>query len=274
MAWLALTLEVAPEGADALSEALMEAGAQSVGIDGFDRPCRTLSALLPPGCDAAALLREASIAAALPLPSYATREVDDADWVRRTQAQFVPTEIGARLWVGASWHRPPAGRLAVWIDPGLAFGTGTHPTTRLMLAFLERTVRGGEAVLDYGCGSGILAIAAAKLGASTVEAVDIDPQAVDTTASNARNNGVALRAALPGGLPPRDYDLVVANILAQPLIDLAPGLVERLRRGGRLALAGILDSQAHDVAAAYAPWFDMAVESVEDGWVLLAGGRP
>jgi ribosomal protein L11 methyltransferase len=200
-------------------------------------------------------------------------ELADEDWVNKTQAQFAPIEIGARLWIGASWHQPPPGRLAVRLDPGLAFGTGTHPTTQLALNFLEANTLGGKSVLDYGCGSGILAIAAAKLGAARVDGVDVDPQAVETASANARANGVELRAALPEALPAAAYDIVVSNILTQPLIVLAPLLAARCARHGRIALAGILESQAAKVVAAYAPWFDIGTRATLEGWALVAGRR-
>jgi ribosomal protein L11 methyltransferase len=161
----------------------------------------------------------------------------------------------------------------VQIDPGLAFGTGSHPTTRLVLLFLERTLRGGESLLDYGCGSGILAIAAAKLGAGRIDAVDLDPEAVETAAANALANRVDLRAALPEALPMATYDIVVSNILAQPLMVLAPLLAARAASGGRIALSGILEPQAAEVLAAYVPWFDLQIDRTEDGWALLAGTR-
>jgi ribosomal protein L11 methyltransferase len=160
--------------------------------------------------------------------------------------------------------------VAVRIDPGLAFGTGTHPSTKLVLAWLERVVRGGERVLDYGCGSGILAITAAKLGASHVDGVDVDPQAVETALGNARANNVPMKAVLPDALGAAHYDVVVANILAQPLIVLAPLLAVR---GRRIALSGILDEQAEEVARAYQPWFEMRLGGSEERWVLLEGER-
>jgi ribosomal protein L11 methyltransferase len=161
----------------------------------------------------------------------------------------------------------------VRIDPGLAFGTGSHPTTRLVLGFLERTIRGGERVLDYGCGSGILAIAAAKLGASRVDAVDVDPGALEVTRENARANAVTVVASLPEALAAGRYDALVANILAQPLIELAPALARQAGQGARLALSGVLETQAAEVAQAYAAHFDMAIGAAEDSWVLLTGVR-
>jgi ribosomal protein L11 methyltransferase len=274
MPWLALTLEVDAEAAEAMSEALMEAGAQSVAIDALEHSRPTVQALLRPEDDADRLVQEAAHAAGFPAaPPFTTRSVPDEDWVRTTQAQFEPLEVGARLWVGPSWHEPPPRRAVVRIDPGLAFGTGSHPTTRLVLGFLERTVRGGERVLDYGCGSGILALAAAKLGAARVDGVDVDPQAVETALANARANGVELRAALPEALPVARYDIVVSNILAQPLIVLAPLLAQRTAPGGRLALAGILHSQGEEVAAAYRPWFEVDATELCEGWVLVSGVR-
>ena len=271
MPWRALTLQVEAGAAEAMSEALLEAGAQSVSIDKPDQPSVTLCALVELQLDPDACLRAAARSAGLgATPTYTAAEIADEDWVRSTQAQFVPVEIGERLWIGPSWREPPADRIAVRVDPGLAFGTGTHATTQLVLGFLERTIRGGEGVLDYGCGSGILAIAAAKLGAARVDGVDVDPQAVEVTLANARANGVSLNAMLPDALGAGHYDVVVSNILAQPLILLAPLLAAR---GPRIALAGILDEQAEEVAAAYQSWFDLKPGAREEPWVLLEGER-
>ncbi len=274
MSWIALTLQVDAGAAEAMSEALVDAGAQSVCIDQPDFARPTLQALITEGEDARALVdaaaRAAGLASSFPFTAV---PVADQDWVRRTQAEFAPIEIGARLWVGPSWHQPPRERVAVRIDPGLAFGTGSHPTTQLVLNFLDKVIWGGERVLDYGCGSGVLALAAAKLGAAQVDGADADPQAVETALANARVNRVELRAWLPDGLPDGLYDIVVSNILAQPLIVLAPLLAARTRPGGRLALAGILQSQAEPVARAYDPWFHTEVTDVRDGWALLCGRR-
>jgi ribosomal protein L11 methyltransferase len=265
MAWLALTLRVEPAAAEAFSDALLEAGAQSVWVEG-----ETVGAVLALGTDPQMLVGAAAQASGIAPPSFSSARLEDQDWVRASQAQLAPIAIGERLWVGARWHEAPRGRTAVRIDPGLAFGTGSHPTTRLILVFLEQAIRGGERVLDYGCGSGILAIAAAKLGAAHVDAVDLDPDAVATARANAAANGVELNAVLPDELPAAGYDIVVSNILAQPLIVLAPLLASR---GGRIALSGVLETQAGPVVEAYAPWFDLTVGAREEGWALLVGAK-
>jgi ribosomal protein L11 methyltransferase len=273
MASLSLSVEVESAAAEFLSEALLEAGAASVTIDGPDRSRVQVTALFPPDSDPAAALETALKECGAPRLPFSIEQIADDDWVRRSQAQFAPARLG-RLWIGASWHEAPKDcPLVVRLDPGLAFGTGSHASTRLVLAFLERTIHGGESVLDYGCGSGILAIAAGRLGANRIDAVDIDPQAVQVTKTNAAANGIVLGAYLPDGLPAGCYELVVANILAQPLIALAPLLAGRAQRGGRLALAGVLDAQVEEVAAAYAPWFDMAIGPHEEGWALITGRR-
>lgn len=274
MPWLAVKLEIDAALAEPLSDALLEAGAQSVAIDRPEAHRPSVNALLALQTDVLALLERAAGYCRLPqVPAFAVARIEDQDWVRRTQAQFAPLEIGKRLWIGANWHRPPPGRLAVRLDPGLAFGTGSHATTRLILQFLESNIQGGERVLDYGCGSGILAIAAAKLGAALVDATDIDPQAIESATQNAAANGVRVRAMLPEDLPPVTYDFVISNILAQPLIVLAPLLAARTGRGGRIALSGVLESQAGEVARAYAGWFNLETAALDEGWALIAGKR-
>jgi len=273
MPWQALTLELDSAAAEALSEALLEAGAESVALEaiGDDWRRQRLRVLVGAEAPAARIVERAAAAAGVADPRYALATLQDEDWVRLGQAQFEPFSVG-RLWVGPSWSEPPfAARAAVRIDPGLAFGTGSHPSTRLVLRFLEARVRGGERVLDYGCGSGILAITAAKLGAGQVDAVEIDPQAVRTCRANAVANAVAVRAGLPEEIASEPYDIVVANILSQPLIVLAPALAART--GGWLALSGILDSQARGVAEAYAPELRLETLASEDGWALVAGAR-
>jgi ribosomal protein L11 methyltransferase len=270
MPWLALTLEVERAAAEAFSDALLDAGARSVSLEASDAPRQRLTAVLGVEDDFAALLGKASQAIGIAPPRFSIEKLDDQDWVRASQAQFAPVTIGERLWVGPSWHEPPPGRIAVRIDPGLAFGTGSHASTKLVLSYLEKNIKGGERVLDYGCGSGILTIAAAKLGAAQVDAVDLDPLALDTTRANALANGVHLNATLADALSAVVYDLVVSNILAQPLVVLAPLLAQR---SVRIALSGILDSQAEEVARAYEPWFHMRTGKIEDGWALLIGTR-
>jgi ribosomal protein L11 methyltransferase len=274
MPWLALTAEVEARWADAFSDALLWAGAQSTAVEGPEGPTPRVSALLARDAEPGALVAAAAAHCGLtPPPPFALTQLADDDWVRRTQAQFAPLEIG-RLWIGASWHAAPAtAHTIVRLDPGLAFGTGSHPTTRLMLEHLERELQGGESVLDYGCGSGILAIAAAKLGARRVAAVDLDEEAVAATRDNAERNSVAVEACQPGALAPGVYDMVLSNILAQPLIVLAPLLASRTAPRGRLALAGLLATQADEVAAAYAPAFELAIAGRLEEWVLLAGRR-
>lgn len=273
MAWLALTAVVEARWADAFSEALLWAGAESCAIDAPDGPAPRVSALLATHAEPAALVAAAAAHCGLAqAPCFSLERLADDDWVRRTQAQFAPLEL-ERLWIGASWHRAPAGKPVLRLDPGLAFGTGSHATTRLMLGFIEREVAGGERVLDYGCGSGILAIAAAKLGARCVDAVDVDPQAVETTRANARDNDVAVHAYDAEAQPAGAYDLVLSNILAQPLIVLAPLLASRTAPGGQLALAGLLAPHAEEVAAAYSRWFDLRIDRRLDEWLLLAGRK-
>ena len=203
----------------------------------------------------------------------AMRPVVEQDWVRITQSQFAPVEVTPQFWIVPSWHEPPAGAThVIRLDPGLAFGTGTHPTTRMCLRWIARQApalqAGWSRVLDYGCGSGILAIGAGLHGAQGIDAVDIDPAAVTSTEANAAANGVALRAGLPE-LATATYPLVLANILATPLKLLAPLLAGHVAPGGHLVLAGILERQADELKAAYAPWCALEVTDQEDGWILM-----
>jgi ribosomal protein L11 methyltransferase len=201
------------------------------------------------------------------------RAVGDADWVRLTQSQFAPVPITSTLWVVPSWHEAPAqAERVIRLDPGLAFGTGTHPTTRMCLRWIAAHACDWSRVLDYGCGSGILAIAAAMHGARGVEAVDIDPAAVEATRANAQANGVRVEAGLPD-VANGTYPLVLANILATPLKLLAPLLAAHVAPGGQLVLAGILDRQADELRAAHAPSLDLVVADREDGWILMTGRR-
>jgi len=199
------------------------------------------------------------------------REVEDQDWVRLTQSQFAPVEITPEFWIVPSWHEaPPQARQVIRLDPGLAFGTGTHPTTRMCLRWIAAHRQPWARVLDYGCGSGILAIGAALHGARQIDAVDIDVAAVESTRANAAANQVELQAGLPDQAQGH-YPLVLANILATPLKLLAPLLTGHLAPGGHLVLAGILERQADELAAAYAPWLPLEVSDSEDGWILMTG---
>jgi ribosomal protein L11 methyltransferase len=195
--------------------------------------------------------------------------VPDQDWVRLTQSQFAPVEITPEFWIVPTWHQPPAqATRVIRLDPGLAFGTGTHPTTRMCLRWIARHAPTGQRVLDYGCGSGILAIGAARFGAAQVDAVDIDPAAVQSTLANAQANGVPVNAGLPQQATGQ-YQVVLANILATPLKVLAPLLCSLVAPGGSLVLAGILERQAGELKAAYAPHARLEVTDTEDGWVLM-----
>jgi ribosomal protein L11 methyltransferase len=201
----------------------------------------------------------------------ALQAVPDEDWVRVTQSQFAPVPVTPTFWIVPSWHEAPAAaERVIRLDPGLAFGTGTHPTTRMCLRWIAASATAWPRVLDYGCGSGILAIGAALHGAREIDAVDIDTAAVESTLANAQANGVTLQVGLPDRARGR-YDLVLANILAQPLKLLAPLLAGHLADGAPLVLAGILERQADEIRAAYAPWCALAVSDREDGWILMTG---
>lgn len=201
------------------------------------------------------------------------RKVEDQDWVRLTQSQFAPVDITPDFWIVPTWHEPPAqARQIIRLDPGLAFGTGTHPTTRMCLRWIATHDLTGQRVLDYGCGSGILAIGAAKYGASRIDAVDIDEAAVTSTQLNAQANSVSLNAGLPE-LAQGTYQTVLANILATPLKVLAPLLCAHVEAGGHLVLAGILERQAQELQQAYAPWVALNVADAEDGWILMTASK-
>ena len=195
--------------------------------------------------------------------------LEDQDWVRLTQSQFTPVEVTPDFWIVPTWHEPPAqARQIIRLDPGLAFGTGTHPTTRMCLRWIAQHDVQGQRVLDYGCGSGILAIGAAKYGATEIDAVDIDEAAVTSTELNAQANGVHLKAGLPDKAQGQ-YHTVLANILATPLKVLAPLLCSYVAPGGHLVLAGILERQAEELKAAYAPWVALEVADTQEGWILM-----
>jgi ribosomal protein L11 methyltransferase len=232
-------------------------------------------ALLADDADPAVLLAAAANEIGLKdTPAFTLRDVEDQDWVRLTQSQFDPIPIGKRIWVVPSWHAAPdPDALVLELDPGLAFGTGSHPTTRLCMEWLEQTVSQNQSVLDYGCGSGILAILAKKCGANPVIGIDIDPQAVESARQNSERNRAEVTYGLPADLEEGQFDIVVANILSNPLKLMASMLSARVKPGGRIALSGILARQADEVAAVYARWIDISVWREHEGWVCLAGTR-
>ena len=295
MPWQSVRILVDSQHAEPLSDALMEVGALSVSLEDADAGTedetplfgepdyptaelwqRSIAvALLDEHANVAAILAAAAALAAQPVPTqYKVETVADQDWVRLTQSQFDPIAISSRLWIVPTWHEAPdAGAINLKLDPGLAFGTGSHPTTRLCLRWLDQHIQGGETLLDFGCGSGILAIAAVKLGAGAVDGVDVDPQAVTASNDNAALNAVVARFCLPDALAEAQYDMVVANILTNPLKAMAPMLAGRVRLGGRLVLSGILVAQAQDVMDVYAPWCAFDPPEADDGWVRLVGVR-
>lgn len=291
-----IVLLVPAEAVERLSDALLEAGALAVQAEDADADSadeqalygepglpavragwrRTrLTALMAAGAEPRALLEGAGAVLGEPLPEpVQIREVADRDWVTASQAQFEPVPIGTRLLVTPSWHAqdPDDPRVRIVLDPGLAFGTGSHPTTRMCLQWLCEELRPGQSVIDYGCGSGILAIAAARLGAGSVTGVDIDPLALASAAANAANNGVRIELRASSDAPPAPADVVIANILARPLELLAALLASLVRPGGQLVLAGLLDRQADQVSAAY-PDFDLHAWASVEGWTCLAGRK-
>ena len=232
-------------------------------------------ALFDPETDLPGVISRACAAAGISAtPDYRITEVAEQDWVRLTQSQFTPIHVSARLWIVPSWHSSPdPGAINIILDPGLAFGTGSHPTTRLCLDWLDRNLSPGCTVVDYGCGSGILAIAAAKLGAARVRGVDIDEQAVLSSRYNAERNHVIAEFSNVDEALPEPADVVLANILSNSLKVLAPLLARLTLPGGTLVLSGILLPQATDVADAYGSWFDIEPPAIDDGWVRLSGTR-
>jgi len=296
MSWVSLKLAADGEGAEALADALMEAGALSVSIEdrdagtaaeqaqfgepGLDDPKawqrNWVVALLEADADVDALIANLNLPAEVKR-KIGEREVEvlpEQDWVRLTQSQFEPIPISDRLWIVPSWHdAPDPDAIVLVLDPGLAFGTGSHPTTRLCLKWLEQNLRGGESVLDYGCGSGILAIAARKLGAGKVIGTDVDAQAITASRDNAERNRTEAAFFLPDVVPGGEFDVLVANILTNPLKALMPLLAGRVKTGGRIALSGILAEQADELLAIYSQFFDMRLWATEDGWVCLTGSK-
>lgn len=294
-----IVLDTELRWAEALADALLEAGALAASIEDANagesseeplygepgtepeqRGWRSsrIVALFDATAEVEAALRLAGRAAGLTeLPRWAAREVPEADWVRLTQAQFEPIAIGGRLWVVPTWHalpaEAPADAVVVELDPGLAFGTGAHPTTRLCLSWLEQNLVGADSVIDYGCGSGILAIAAKKLGAGRVHGTDIDPQAIRSSIENARSNRCEVAFVSAEQLPHCGANVVIANILSNPLKVLAPLLAGLVAPRGALVLSGVLARQAQEVIQAYQALIELAVWQEEEGWVCLAGRK-
>ena len=295
MSWIEIVAEVNREQAEQFSDALMELGALSVSVEDADEgtdaeqplfgepgmepakaawECSRVVALTPIDFNHADLVETAAAQCGMPVPKHSLRSVADQDWVRLTQSQFEPMLIGKRIWVVPSWHSAPEpDAIILELDPGLAFGTGSHPTTRLCMEWLEEHAPLNKSVMDYGCGSGILAIVAKKLGAGQVEGIDIDPQAITSADFNAERNQCDIHFSLPDKVSTATYDVVVANILSNPLKLMAPMLAAKVAHGGQLVLSGVLARQAEEVAAAYAPYLSLSVWQERDGWVALHGKR-
>ena len=296
MGWQSISFLTDASRAEPLCDALLEAGALSASIEDadagtpdekpqFGEPGSVNSpgwmrsrvvALLEADADANSILSVAANAIGLgETPAFSVEQVAEQNWVQLTQSQFDPIRVSERLWIVPSWHESPdPAAINLILDPGMAFGTGSHPTTRLCLEWLERNVSPACSVLDYGCGSGILAIAAARLGADRVAGVDIDPQAVDAARANAERNDVIALFADSAQPVAGEYDVVVANILSNPLRVLAPAICAHVRSGGRLALSGILREQAEEIIGIYAQWLPLQVADVREDWVCLAGHKP
>ncbi|WP_312957435.1 50S ribosomal protein L11 methyltransferase [Stutzerimonas nitrititolerans] len=291
MPWLQLRLAIAPEQASTLEDALLGVGAVSVTfMDAEDQPIfepdlgttplwskTHLLALFEADVDESNLLAHLQLLAGGELPDYQLERIEDQDWERSWMDNFQPMRFGRRLWIVPSWHAAPEpDAVNLLLDPGLAFGTGTHPTTALCLEWLDEQDLRGQQVIDFGCGSGILAIAALLLGAEQAIGTDIDPQALEASRDNAGRNGIdpaRFPLYLPEQLPAAQAEVVVANILAGPLVALAPQITALVKPGGRLALSGVLAEQAEEVRAAYRDTFDLDPTEEKDGWVRISGVR-
>lgn len=291
--WREVSVIAEAARAEALSDAFTEHGALCVSVEDADAgtplevaqfgepgsPAQPLwarsrvVALFESDADLTDIVADSLRSAALsPATAVEIDEVAERDWVRLTQAEFAPIRVNEGLWIVPSWHQiPDAGAINIRLDPGMAFGTGSHPTTRLCLDWLCGQVGEGLSLLDYGCGSGILAIAAARLGAFPVVGTDIDPQAITAARENAAQNGVGIELRHSSEALDMRFDRVVANILTNPLCLLAPLLVARLKAGGRIALSGILESQAAQVREAYAAFITLEIGDTDEGWVRLEG---
>ena len=294
MAWVSLKIEAQDNTADLISDTLMELGALSAIIEDanaetideqpiFGEPGdpppgiwqqNLVSALFDESVDIVQIIADLEQQTKLSHLQYSIETIQEQDWVRATQSQFDPIKITDNLWIVPTWHESPnADAINIVLDPGLAFGTGSHPTTHLCLAWLTQTVSPNQSVLDYGCGSGILAIAAKKLGAGKVVGTDIDAQAIQSSLYNAEQNNVVAEFYHASKYQTQQFDIVVANILSSALSVLEPALASSCKAGGKIALSGILKEQAADVSAIYAEWFNMELPQYMDSWVLLTGTR-
>jgi ribosomal protein L11 methyltransferase len=287
MAWIQFVCHTSPDKAETLSEALSECGAAAVTFeDDADQP------IYEPEPGETPLWTETRLTALFDaetehqqvvdmlatlvdeVPRFRVEAVEDKDWEREWMANFQPIQFGDKLWIVPSWHQAPDDKAVnILLDPGLAFGTGTHATTALCLNWLDQADLKGKFVIDYGCGSGILAIAVALLGAERVVAVDTDPQALEATRANAKRNGVEVEAYLPGDCPDDLCDLLIANILAGPLQNLAPRFANLCKADAELVLSGVLQTQADEVAESYQNWFVMQAAVAKEDWVRLTGHR-
>ena len=290
MPWLQLKLASTPDAAQRLSDLLSDAGALAVTLqDAADQPLYEpppgatplwsqtwVTGLFDAEADLQAVLADLRNTLGEHDLPHVISPLEDKDWEREWMDNYHPMRFGTRLWICPSWHQPPdVDAVTVMLDPGLAFGTGTHPTTALCLEWLDAHDVVGKHVIDYGCGSGILAVAAAKLGAQQVWAVDYDPQALHATTLNAEKNAVStlIHTVWPDDLPHQLTDIMLANILAGPLIELAPLFAELVRPDGAIVLSGILNTQADAVMQRYQPWFDMVPATERDEWMRLSGVR-
>ncbi|MBD9679112.1 50S ribosomal protein L11 methyltransferase [Pseudomonas sp. PDM18] len=291
MPWLQVRLAITPDQAETYEDALLEVGAVSVTfMDAEDQPIfepdlgttplwshTHLLALFEADTDEDSLIAHLTLLTGGELPEHQIERIEDQDWERSWMDNFKPMRFGRRLWIVPSWHDAPEPEAVnLLLDPGLAFGTGTHPTTALCLEWLDGQELAGQNVLDFGCGSGILAIAALLLGAKQAVGTDIDPQALEASRDNASRNGIdptKFPVYMPADLPTAQADVLVANILAGPLVTLAEQLTGLVKSGGLLALSGILAEQAEEVRAAYADAFDLDPTAERDGWIRISGRR-
>ncbi|NTS76498.1 50S ribosomal protein L11 methyltransferase [Catenovulum sp. SM1970] len=290
MSWIQIRYTTDKESAEAISDHMTGTGAAAVTfLDAADTPiyeplpgdfflweATTVMGLYPADIDTDKVLKRLKNAKAGNKGFYKVEQLEDKDWVREWMDSFQPMQFGKRLWICPSWRDvPDSTAVNVMLDPGLAFGTGTHPTTSLCLRWLDENISSDQTVVDFGCGSGILAIAALKLGAKRTIGIDIDPQAIVATEENAKRNNVEkqIELFLPKDQPEIEADVVVANILAAPLRELSEVITAFVKPGGKLALSGILDTQAEEIVEIYSQWFDMDPVANEEEWCRVSGTR-